>query len=458
VGGSGGANQTYTNVSLTGGAGFGAKATIVVSGGGVTSVTVTDPGYGYAQADSLSAASVSIGGTTGFSVPVSTISVANGVVTATTPYVNSLNINNNYSGSWVQSQISNLAGVHFVVLANGTAPDGSTAVVTGDRIAVVYNGTSYNWVVIPADSQGGDMSSVAQVCYGTQVEVAFSQERTLPTNLWRFDVITPTEIIDEALRGVGFSGEPQAEFVEAGVDNVNRLFEDSQRYFNSFGFIAYYGPYVENSSGNFIPPTPYVTGVALRRYRSEGFQFPPAGVKYQLSDAIGVQILVNSSQQNLLNPEGCNVLRSLPGYPDTAIYIWGGRTRINKSDPQQRKFQFVNTRVIQNVVFGSLKNAFDNQIFSVIDSFGIIFNQIVSIGNSVLHQLYTAGALFGARPSDAYQVICDDRINTPENLENGIVYVRVFDVPVPALERIEIDQIRVSVGQMSAELASQGLG
>jgi hypothetical protein len=242
------------------------------------------------------------------------------------------------------------------------------------------------------------------------------------------------------------------------VDNVNRLYDDSQRYFNPFGFIAYYGSYILNASGQYIPPSPYVTGVALRRYRAEGFQFPPAGVKFQLIDAVGVQIPINSAQQNLLNPDGCNAIRTLPGYPQTAVFIWGGRTRVNAADAQQRLYQFVNTRVIMNVVYGSLRNAFDSQIFNVIDGFGVVFNQIISIGNSVLNQLYVKGALFGARPSDAFQVICDRRINTAENLENGIVNAKVFVTPVPTLERIQIDLIRVAIGQMQSELDAQGLG
>jgi phage tail sheath protein FI len=55
-------------------------------------------------------------------------------------------------------------------------------------------------------------------------------------------------------------------------------------------------------------------------------------------------------------------------------------------------------------------------------------------------------------------VICDERINSGDNLENGVVFVKVFDTPVPTLERIEVDLIRVSVGQMNRELDSQGLG
>lgn len=64
---------TYTGVSLTGGSGTGAKGTIVVTGGKVTSATITTPGAGYKQGDSLSAAASAIGTTgTGFAVIVAT--------------------------------------------------------------------------------------------------------------------------------------------------------------------------------------------------------------------------------------------------------------------------------------------------------------------------------------------------------------------------------------------------
>jgi len=458
TGGSGYTSGSYTNVPLTGGSGSGATANITVAGGIVTVVSLAGLGQGYTALDELSAPTSILGAGTNFEVVVATITASDGRLSDSTAYSQACGLANGNGSSEIQTAIGSLSGVYFDVTGDGTAPDGTTAVVDGDRIAAVLSGSNYSWVVVPADSLGGDLSSVARVCHGSQVELALTQEQTVPQALWLFDAITSTEIIDGALRGIGFAGEPQATFIEAGVDNVNRLYEDSKNYFNPFGFIAFYGPYVLNSAGQYIPPTPYVTGVATRRYRAEGFQFPPAGVKYQLTDAVGVQISVNSAQQNLLNPDGCNVLRSLPGYPDTAVFIWGGRTRINPAVADQRKFQFVNTRVIQNVVYGSLRSAFDNQIFTVVDGFGVVFNQIVSIGNSVLNQLYIAGALYGARPSDAFQVICDERINTSENLENGVVNVKVFDVPVPTLERIQVDLIRVSIGQMNNELISQGLG
>jgi hypothetical protein len=74
TGGSGYVDATYTNVTLTGGSGLGAKATIVVSGGAVTTVTVTARGAGYLVGNALSATAASLGGTgAGFSIPVSAI-------------------------------------------------------------------------------------------------------------------------------------------------------------------------------------------------------------------------------------------------------------------------------------------------------------------------------------------------------------------------------------------------
>jgi hypothetical protein len=72
--GTGYVNGTYTNVSLTGGSGSGAKATVVVSGTGVTSVVPSSFGIHYVASDVLSANNASLGGSgSGFSVPVSAI-------------------------------------------------------------------------------------------------------------------------------------------------------------------------------------------------------------------------------------------------------------------------------------------------------------------------------------------------------------------------------------------------
>jgi hypothetical protein len=85
-------NGTYTNVALTSAVGVNARATIVVSGGAVTSVTITTVGSGYIVGGSLSATAASIGGTgSGFSVPVTAI------------YAQVITMSNSASGSGTQS-------------------------------------------------------------------------------------------------------------------------------------------------------------------------------------------------------------------------------------------------------------------------------------------------------------------------------------------------------------------
>lgn len=74
VGGSTYTDGTYQSVPLTGGAGNGALATIVVSGNTVTSVTLTNPGKIYINGDVLSASNANLGGTgTGFQITVSSL-------------------------------------------------------------------------------------------------------------------------------------------------------------------------------------------------------------------------------------------------------------------------------------------------------------------------------------------------------------------------------------------------
>ena len=74
TGGSAYINGIYTNVTLTGGSGANAKATVTVSGGAVTAVTVTSRGAGYQIGNVLSASNTQLGGAgAGFSVPVATL-------------------------------------------------------------------------------------------------------------------------------------------------------------------------------------------------------------------------------------------------------------------------------------------------------------------------------------------------------------------------------------------------
>jgi hypothetical protein len=79
VGGTLYTDGSYQNVSLTGGSGTGATASITVLGGVVTSVTIENPGSLYLVNDVLSANASSLGGSgNGFAVTVTAISNSTG--------------------------------------------------------------------------------------------------------------------------------------------------------------------------------------------------------------------------------------------------------------------------------------------------------------------------------------------------------------------------------------------
>lgn len=77
AGGTGYVSATYTAVPLTGGMGTGAAATVVVTGGVVTSVTITASGTGYSLNDTISASNTNLGGSgSGFAYAVDQVATA----------------------------------------------------------------------------------------------------------------------------------------------------------------------------------------------------------------------------------------------------------------------------------------------------------------------------------------------------------------------------------------------
>lgn len=382
--------------------------------------------------------------------------------------------------------VDNAGGVEFLVTSISNP---YTFQYTEDDIAVPLNPAQdfageNNFVCVPLST--GEQANTSfddifihyvlqtgqsyDTLYGAYVTAELLEpEADVPNNLWNFLAITAGDLVSEALRGVNNGGVPQMAVIEKGMDSHNRLFEEALSYSTTQGFLAYYAPYVKNDVGVFIQPTSYVTGLALRRYRDEasGFKLPPAGAKYSLAGARGVEIQISTAQQEVSNPQGLNALRQLPGYStvdaDTGevfgpVFVWGSRTRVNRGNATQALYAFVNTRVILNVIYGSLLSAFDGQIFNIIDGRAVTFNQIRAIAHNTLYEnFYIPGALFGATPAEAFEVVCDERNNPGGNLENGFVNVKVFVVPAPTLERIEVDLVRVGIGGIPDVLAQQGL-
>jgi hypothetical protein len=129
-------NGTFTNVSLTGGAGTGAKATIVVSGNAVTSVTITTKGSNYVVANTLSASATSIGSgiqTLG-AITGGGAYTANGVLTLNTLVGGTLYTNGTYTNVFLTGGTG--TGVTATVVVAGNTVTTVTLTETGSGYTV----------------------------------------------------------------------------------------------------------------------------------------------------------------------------------------------------------------------------------------------------------------------------------------------------------------------------------
>lgn len=208
-----------------------------------------------------------------------------------------------------------------------------------------------------------------------------------------------------------------------------------------FGHAAYYAPYIKNLDDRYIAPSSYVAGIACSRYINEGFQQPPAGARYPLRGAIGLKFEISAQQQEVTYALGLNPIRSLP---NRGIVAWGARTL--SPNPL---FKYVNTRAILNVLIDVMGRSFDDLLFEQIDSAGTVYARVKSIASQVLGQFFRQGALFGARPEQAYLVVCSSANNSTTDLENGSVRLDVYVATSPTLERLLVTIVRTPAGQVA---------
>mgnify|MGYP000745287896 CR=1 FL=1 len=229
----------------------------------------------------------------------------------------------------------------------------------------------------------------------------------------------------------------------ATIDTTAEAATEAANYTAERGHLAYFFPYVVDLSGNTVPPSAAVAAIALRRYRIEGFQQPPAGSRYPIRGVLDVAVKVKKSEQAVVNPNGVNCLRKLPRL---GVVVYGSRSR--SANPYYR---FINTRIILSVYNRTLYNAFQDAgiIFSGVDGQGILFTRIRETADAIAYRFWDGGAFFGASPQDAFFNKCDRSNNPALDLEAGIVRLDSYVAPVPTLERMLIATIRVAIDQVS---------
>ena len=165
-----------------------------------------------------------------------------------------------------------------------------------------------------------------------------------------------------------------------------------------------------------------MAGIYARSDTERGVHKAPANEVVR--GAIGVEKQITKSEQDILNPIGINCIRSFPG---RGIRVWGARTL--SSDPAWR---YINVRRLFNFVEKSIQLGTQWVVFEPNDM--DLWARIRRDITAFLTMVWRSGALFGATPSQAFYVKCDEETNPPEARDLGQVIIEIGIAPVKPAE------------------------
>ncbi len=170
------------------------------------------------------------------------------------------------------------------------------------------------------------------------------------------------------------------------------------------------------------PPSGHMAGIWSRSDAERGVHKAPANEI--IRGAVGLELQITQGEQDGLNPEGINCIRSFPG---RGIRVWGARTV--SSDGSWR---YLNVRRLFNYVEASIERGTQWIVFEPNDA--DLWAKIRRDVNAFLYQVWLSGALFGATPDQAYYVKCDEETNPPAMIDTGHVITEIGLAPVKPAE------------------------
>lgn len=200
------------------------------------------------------------------------------------------------------------------------------------------------------------------------------------------------------------------DLVDWRLENVNSI------------YAAAYAPHVKilNLDGDAperfrtVPPSGAIAGVFARTDASRGVHKAPAneGVR----GIVDLDEQYTQRRQDLLNPNGVNVIRSFPG---RGRRIWGARNATTDTT-----WRYVNVRRLFNVIENSIEQGTQWVVFEP-NTASTWLRVRVSVEN-FLNGLWSAGALAGNSPDEAYRVrVGLGETMTEAQIELGLVIVQV---------------------------------
>ncbi len=185
-----------------------------------------------------------------------------------------------------------------------------------------------------------------------------------------------------------------------------------------------------------LPPSSAVAGAYAKVDSTSGVWKAPANLG--LSYVVGPAVKITKDEQDGLNVDttagkSINAIRSFTG---KGTLIWGARTL----DGNSNEWRYVPVRRFFNMVEESVKNATEGFVFESNDANTWV--RIKAMIENFLNQQWTAGALAGAKPEDAYYVSVglNETMTTNDILEGRMI----IEIGMAAVRPAEFIVLRFS--------------
>ncbi len=186
-------------------------------------------------------------------------------------------------------------------------------------------------------------------------------------------------------------------------------------------YAAMYHPWIQvfdrsSNKSDYIPPSGAVMGVYSRTDINRGVHKAPAN---ETIFCTGLSVNYTKDEQDILNPEGINLIRALPGQ---GIRIWGARTASSNT-----AFKYVNVRRLFIFVEESIKQNTNWVVFEPNDT--TLWQRVDLTISSFLDGLWRNGMLSGDSPASAYFVEIGPSTMTRDDIMNGRLICNIGIAP-----------------------------
>ena len=225
------------------------------------------------------------------------------------------------------------------------------------------------------------------------------------------------------------------------LSDVNKLRQFRGMFDSSYA--AMYHPWIQTfdrstEKSGFFPPSGAVMGIYARSDIARGVHKAPANETVMCT---GLNISFGKAEQDILNPEGINLIREIPGQ---GIRVWGARTISSNSN-----FKYVNVRRLFIYVEESIKANTNWVVFEPNDQ--TLWTRVGLTISSFLNTMWRNGMFSGASPEESYFVDIGPTTMTMDDIKNGRLICNIGIAPSRPAEFVIF-----RVTQFTAESGGEG--